>query len=108
MLDIIHYYMDEDMAVTSDEQAQSKSGLREAVYRELYGTEYKYKYAKKQDKRAGPQNPEDYPIADDNFEDLQPFDPKKKQPTKGFVPATKFDPDSEDPFGGILDAPLSH
>lgn len=108
LCDTLHYLFEVDNSFVSEEAAESKSKLREIMYSDMYDRIYKYKYVSSESKKSTSNlvNPEDYPVEDDDFADIQPFDPKKKQPTKQYTPPTNFDPDSPTPFGGVLDAPL--
>lgn len=106
MLDVIHYYFEEDLMVSSREEAESKSQVRSVIYRDLYNQTYKYGV-----KNAGQSynyNNDSYPS--EGFvgtTDEKIADPMKP-PTRAFVPATEVNPDSPLPFGKIVDAPLSH
>ena len=96
MLDVIHYYMESDFMVSSAEQAEARDKARSIIYKSLY--HYEYRYAPKtkgfsQTNASG---------SEENFGD---FDPEKG-PTKSYVPPTDFNPDSEKPFGDVLDAPI--
>lgn len=109
MLDVIHFLFEDDMAAASGEQAEARSQVRTILYREFYEKEYKYKgdsSSKSGHRSSGPTYADGSPI--DTFDDLEPFDPlEQSKPTKPFIPATNFDPDSVLPFGKDLDAPLS-
>ncbi len=100
---MFHYYFEEDNTHTSEDSMKSQSALRVAVYK-MYGQTYRYEYKGKQPKSPAdygyePENsPYDTTVAD------KPFDPKT-EPTKAYTPATNFDPDAANPFGGVLDAP---
>ena len=109
MLDVIHYFFEEDLAVASAEQQDARSNTRSAVYKTLYGTKYKYGVNKSGN---GSENyaadgstipTEGFYGADD---DIAPFDPTNNV-TKPYVPATDMDADSPLPFGKVLDAPLN-
>ena len=104
MLDVIHYFFEEDMSPSSAEEAEARSQMRTVIYRNMYHKAYKFTF-----KSSGKSyNYSDNKMPNDGFygEDLAPFDPDN-QTTKPFVPATEFDPDSPLPFGLDLDAPLS-
>lgn len=107
MLDVLHFYFEEDNTHASEESMKSQSALRVAVYK-MYGQVYQYEYKGKQPKSPAdygyePENatgsPYDTTVAD------KPFDPKT-EPTKAYTPATDFDPEAAKPFGGVLDAPM--
>jgi hypothetical protein len=101
LLDVLHYFFEEDSArITTGEQAEAISDLRVNLYR---GYGINYKYAVKKNSSGQTYGGRAY-VSDDNS-DLTPFDPTNQE-TKPFVPATEFDPDSYNPFGSVLDAPL--
>jgi hypothetical protein len=103
MLDVIHYFFEDDLVAASGEQAEAKSETRSVVYRTLYGTRYKYALSKS----GGNTYSDGSNLPDDGyFGDLDPFDPSENNVRKQFVPASEFDADSPLPFGRVLDAPL--
>lgn len=96
MLDVIHYLFEEDMSYDSREQYENRNSVREYVYPNLYNTPFVYSNKKKDFSST-----EDY--------NSEPFDdqgnyiaPDISNVTKPFIPATDFDPNSEDPFAGVL------
>jgi hypothetical protein len=96
MLDVLHYYMETDFRVSSAEQAEARDKARSVIYKSLYNKEYRFNESNKE---------YSYPTAsgiENNFDDGDPL----KGPTKSYVPPTDFNPDSEKPFGDVLDAPL--
>ena len=104
MVDVLHYYFEEDMIATSNEQAEAKSKTRVSIYQTMYGRDYKYVY--KGDTSQKVKSPEDYETEDGpDMADIKPFDPKR-EPTKAYFAPTDFDPDSSSPFGNGLDAPM--
>lgn len=86
MTDVLHYYFDEDMRYGSLEGAQLHSSVREQIFGVMYGYDYKYSIGKNRVTRS------------DGAEELA---------VKPYIPATEFDPDSNDPFGGLLDSPIN-
>ena len=100
MLDVLHFYFEDDLTATSQEEVAAKSESRSVIYGTLYGTPYKYK--------ASTNNSSSSMTASGNSMDgLVPFDPSNDV-TKPFVPATDFDAESPLPFGQTLDAPLGY
>jgi hypothetical protein len=93
MLDVIHYFYEEDMNYASVEQAQMAEARRTFVFEEMYQTKYDYKT-----KNNGG-NSQGY---DDG---VTPFNPRNKD-VKPYIPPTEVDPDSYNPFGSVLDAPI--
>lgn len=104
MLDVIHYFFEEDMNYTSSEQAEARSKTRTSLYADLYGTTYKY--AMKTSNSTSQMKPEDYETEDGpSMADIKPFDPKQ-EPVRAYTPPTDFDPTSSNPFGNGIDAPM--
>ena len=100
MLDVIHYLFEDDMRYSSGEQAEAVGKSREILYRQLYDVEYLFAGSSRSS-RVGSKT------SFDDFDNLQPFDPKKKV-TKPYIPPTQFDPDSGLPMSGsgLLEPPL--
>lgn len=101
MLDVMHFYMEEDFSQSSTaEQSEAKDKARELIYRSLYNQNYTLARKNK-----------DYQTANSSGEfyedEIVPVDPLK-EPTKSYVPATDFNPNSPKPFGDLLDAPIGH
>jgi len=113
MLDVIHYFFEDDLAVSTAEQQQARSDTRSSVYRTLYGTNYKYAIKSSSGSGSNSFTADGNLIPTDGFfgdEDITPFDPtsnNEPKPVKPFVPATEMDVDSPLPFGKVLDAPLN-
>lgn len=84
MVDVIHYFFDEDMRYASYESALMHGKLREQVFGSLY--EKQYRYAMKDSTDTGASSVEDG--------------------IKPYVPPTEFNPESSSPFGKVLDAPI--
>jgi hypothetical protein len=109
MLDVLHYFFEDDMNYASAEHADAKDRSREIIYQDFYG--HKYAYSNTQ-ARAGANYSasgqgivKDFNAADEE-EKIEAFDPMKKPP-KPFVPATNVNASSPKPFGAVLDEPLS-
>ncbi len=92
MLDVIHYFYEEDMNYATVEQAQMAEARRTFVFEEMYQTKYDYKSFNKNSNNS----------ADDG---ITPFDPLNKD-VKPYIPPTEVNPDSYSPFGSVLDAPI--
>lgn len=113
MLDVLHFYFEDEHTYTSEEHMYSKLKLRESIYEGMYGVNFKYKAPPRKGDtgvtRYGgtptSQDLENLEIEDD-LSGLKPFNPRENQPTKPQIKATAFDPDADRPFGSILDAPL--
>lgn len=103
MVDVLHFFLEEDMSYASGEQAEAQSKMRSNIYSTMYGTRYKYGYESPESKNK--RIFEEALAEPDIVEDLKPFDPIKP-PTKAFMPASNFNPNAAQPFGLDLDAPL--
>ncbi len=97
MVDVLHYFFEEDSRYQSGEEAEAVSRLRSSVYSTMYGTTYKYAYSGSSTS-AGRQY-----IADGSPTSFNDFPSNEVKP---YIPPTEFDPDSSMPFGSALDAPL--
>jgi hypothetical protein len=119
LLDVLHYYFEEDLTHSSELHANSRTVTRENIYKNLYDTEYKYGYLNnvgtndtnnnvvKLDNASGVSIPLEFDTEpEDNLSDIKPFNPKRKE-VKPYVPPTQFDGTAEIPFGNILDAPMN-
>jgi hypothetical protein len=116
MLDVVHYFLEEDLYVHDKGETASKSATRVKMYREFYGREYKYAY-KGYDEPTADQNIsasgsatqiddyEDDLDAESQLRSIKAFNPKNN-PAKPYVPPTEFDDTSITPFGNLLDSPL--
>lgn len=103
MLDVLHYFLEDDMNVGSAEQADARDAVRQQIYEEMYNSSYKY--GRKTNTTAVVK---DFDAeAEEPQEKLpEPFNPAAKP--KRYIPPTRFDGESTLPFGSTLDAPLQH
>ena len=111
MIDVFHYMFEDDMFVSTGEEAEHKSKVRTTLYREFYKKEYSYKVQSSSSNSYGGSTYADgtlLPPLDDEFADadIEPFNPNKRSTPKPYVPPTNFNPDSVLPFGKDIDAPL--
>jgi hypothetical protein len=111
MIDVLHYFFEDDMNYASAEQADAKDRSREIIYRDFY--DHSYAYSNTQERAnanyaaSGQNFTKDFDVSSlDGDEKIEAFDPMKKPP-KPFVPATKLNAASPRPFGSVLDEPLS-
>jgi hypothetical protein len=88
MLDVIHFMFEEDSRYLSQEEVESVSATRTQVYETLYGVTYNYKV-----KARSKTNSTSTGVPD--LDEVKPY-----------VPPTEFDPESSNPFGSLLEAPL--
>lgn len=115
MVDVLHYLFEEDNHYVSEESAKSRSGIRVAMYRDMYNTTYKYEY--KSAPTSGHHSAATYSSGEDleymtEAEEIKAFGPDSAGPDKPPMkppaqPPTEFDPYSPNPFAGILDAPMN-
>lgn len=89
MLDVLHFFFEQDSRYGSAEEAESVSTLRTSLYRNLYDTTYNYGSSSNSAKTTA---------GNDYF-----TDPNVVKP---YIPPTEFNPDSFNPYGSVLDAPI--
>lgn len=98
MLDVLHYFFEEDIRFSSAEQAQAVDMGRKSIYQTMYGIEYKY--AASSSKKNNNFTPS---ASDGSFDQITPFSPSKDT-VKPFIPATEFDPETGIP--GLIEPTL--
>lgn len=110
MVDVLHFFFEDDMNYASAEHADAKDRSREIIYQDFYGHRYAYSNTQARANSsysAGGQNfTKDFDSSPEEEEKIEAFDPMKKPP-KPFVPATTVNAASPKPFGSVLDEPLS-
>jgi len=107
MLDVIHYFYDDDNRYVNYEEAKIVSSYRDSVYRLMYKTDYKFKLEDSdQDIRDFDAMDLDDPLSNEQEAPIVPFNPRASN-VKPYTPPTEFAEDSSKPFGTVLDAPLS-
>lgn len=84
MLDVLHYFFEEDTNFVSKEHAVYTDARRKKLYEVLYETEYGFGMSEKDGANS---------YVDGG--------------TKPYIPPTEFDADSGLPFSDFLDAPLN-
>lgn len=103
MLDVLHYFFEEDLYYSSAEQAEGRDRARQRIYEDFYNKRYPYASSSGQ----GVSRNFDVDIAEE-VEEVTPFDPMQKmQPTKPYVAPTPVNASSRLPFGNVLDGPMS-
>jgi hypothetical protein len=104
MLDVLHYFFEEDYRYSTFEESEYKDIFRSKIYKDMYSVDYAY-YSEKE-KEDIKDFDEILPEEVEEVEDpIQPFSPRVKQ-TKAYVPPTELTNNVERPFGDILDQPL--
>lgn len=86
MLDVIHFFFEQDSRFSSAEEAEAVGELRATIYGLLYGTTYKYRTNTGISKGSSGEF--------------------SSGGVKPYIPPTEFDADMGLPFGEVLDAPL--
>lgn len=110
MLDVIHYFFEDDLNYSTPEQAEARDKMRSSLYGQLYQTTYRYATGANSSKSAKPVK--DFSVDDD--EEIRPVELKERRndsfnpaiPPKPYVAPTPIGTNSARPFGNILDAPL--
>lgn len=110
MLDVLHYFLEEDLNTKDNAEISAKSATRVRIYGEFYGREYKYAYrGEDSEENSQPYNYFDGDDEDGTIEQdmnsIKPFSPRE-QKAKPYTPPTDFDGTAAQPFGSILDAPM--
>jgi hypothetical protein len=111
MLDVLHYFFEEDLFYSSAEQAEGRDRSRVAIYEDFYNSSYAYSVSSTS--TAGGQgvtrNFDDYEfISEEEEEKIVPFDPLQKQKAlKPFIKPTTVNAAADQPFGDMLDGPIT-
>lgn len=108
MLDVIHYFFEDDANYSTAEQAKARTGMRTQIYENLYNTTYKYGGDEDTSSTEGGVPPtRDFGSIDED-EILDPINPfaKKSKSVAPYTPPTQLREDDVNPFGDVLDAPL--
>jgi hypothetical protein len=109
MVDVIHYFFEEDTVFFSTEQAAYKDALRNNLYKDMYESDYKYVNKSNSDVNYGldnldgPLNASGDPL---DQEKIKVFSPREKT-AKPYMPPTEMSADGIKPFGSVLDAPIN-
>lgn len=107
MLDVIHYFFEDDLSVSTGEQAEARDKSRTMLYEKFYHRPYAHATgvsASNNNKNAATQTYE-FDEEEEIDEPINPFSPSKRD-TKPYVPPTSFNATAAKPFGEVLDAPL--
>lgn len=105
MLDVLHYFFEEDHFYVNDDQAQYRPKFRQQMYLTMYSIDYTYNTQDTANDSAidsleSLENPEE------SEEEVNPFNPRAKKETKAFLEPTLPLENAQKPFGDILDMPL--
>jgi hypothetical protein len=107
MLDVLHYFFEEDFTYVSDENMTFNEVFRTNVYREFYKKEYQYVRDKESssslDSLDSPLNED---IAEDPRDKIRVFSPREKSAKQYMAPSELTNNDAK-PFGSVLDGPIA-
>jgi hypothetical protein len=104
MLDVIHFYLEEDFAPQSQEAIKIRSLSRESLYESLYGIEYQFPVKDGKSAKSKSFDVEDLPYDNEDEDPVTPFNPEGI--VKPYIPPTPVSPSNPLPFGDAVDAPL--
>ena len=111
MLDVLHYFFEEDLFYSSAEQAEGRDRSRVAIYQDFYNSSYVYSAALSSSAggKGFTKNFDDYEfMSEEEEEKIVPFDPLQKQKAiKPFIKPTTVNAAASQPFGETLDGPLT-
>lgn len=101
MIDVLHFFFEDDLMADSKEEMENKSRVRAIVYRDFYSKAYKYG-------NTNSDKSYNYSTASDGYlgEEEDAVDEPIKQSTKPYSPPTEFNPNSSNPFGKVVEPPL--
>lgn len=103
LLDVLHYMYEQDLFEASQELQEAKDKSRVLIYETLYERDYPYGSS-----LTKAPNYDDLPFGEEDMDDMPvPLNPKAiSSRPKAYVPATAFNPNSPNPYDGVLDAPM--
>lgn len=112
MLDVLHYFLEQDLVEADSMQHPTKNAHRSRIYREFYGVTYKYDHQSEDYEEttasgyvgSPTQIDPDFDVSSE-LNSVRAFNPREN-PAKPYVPPTEFDGASAAPFGNLLDAPM--
>ena len=106
MLDVIHYFLEEDFRYSSEYEPIYKDNFRKNIYESMYNKSYKYVSSEESNSQSNDisilDGPEEFSEPE---EEIKPFNPREGF-TKPYVPPTPLVEDSILPFGSVLYQPL--
>lgn len=94
MMDVLHYLFEEDVNFVSPEQMQSRTRIRQLVYKQVYDKVFEY----------GINEESDFSDSNEfgNAGDYVAQKPYENSEVKPYIPPTNFNPDAPNPFQGVL------
>jgi hypothetical protein len=103
MLDVIHYFFEEDLKAATKEEIDAKDAIRNIIYEDFYSHKYFLSNTRNKDYASNASGD----FFEESFKDITPFDPNIKKSSKRYIAPTNFDSNLSKPFGDILDEPLN-
>lgn len=105
LVDVLHYMFEEDLAENMNEYSEVKDTYRTRIYEDFYETSYPYAAPKSSKKVFDP----DLPPLDEPINGVEPegFSQGASKSSKRYIPPTDFLEDAQNPYHGVLDAPLN-
>jgi hypothetical protein len=105
MLDVLHYFFEDDLNYSTAEQAEARDKMRSSLYGQLYNTSYRYSSGAGSSTTA-----KNFDLDDE----IKPVELKERKidsfnpaaPLKPYVAPTPVNINAAKPFGSVLDAPL--
>jgi hypothetical protein len=106
MIDVLHFFFEEDFRFVSQEDSISRDELRMRMYKEMYDVDYAYSLNRDLGDNESMQL-DSPPVSDESLEMdvINPFNPRERE-VKPFVQSTTLNDDQFNPFGSLLDDPL--
>ena len=104
MLDVVHYFFEEDIRNLSKEQIEHNNSVRDSIYENLYDGKYKRVFTKTKSSNSYDFDSELEP--EDAEEPIKPFNPRAGK-TKNYMAPTPVFNNPAKPFGNILEEPLN-
>lgn len=107
MLDVIHYFFEDDYRYSTNEESIYKDEFRKSFYSRVYNYDYRYSSDGGKSKESYRDFDSEIPEALEEVEEvIQPFSPRERKAVKAFVETTPMVGDEIKPFGSILDGPI--
>lgn len=104
MLDVIHYFFEEDIRDLAKEQIEHNNSVRDSIYENLYEGKYKRVFAKT--KSSTSYDFDEELSAEEKPEPIKPFNPRSEK-TKNYMAPTPVFNNPDKPFGNTLEEPLN-
>jgi hypothetical protein len=105
MLDVLHYFFEVDLYESTNEYGEARDAYRIRLYRELYEVTYAYATSSSRNASFDP----DLPPLDEPVNDFGSSEVSNgvSVSAKAYVPPTEMNEGAQNPYNGVLDAPLN-